>query len=70
MLSRKIMFLLLALLCSNTSIAADISDAEAMELGYSISAINAALQHPEAPGTMHAITDLGHDQRYYVMVRG
>ena len=70
MLSRKLAFLLLVLLCSNFSAASEFSDAEAMELGYRVSAINAALQNPAAPGAMQAITDLGHDQRYYVMVRG
>jgi hypothetical protein len=46
------------------------ADADAMELGYRVSAINAALQNPAAAGAMQAITELGHDQRYYVMVRG
>jgi len=41
-----------------------------MELGYKIAAVNEALQHPSAPGALQAITNLGHDQRYYVMVRG
>jgi len=67
---RKFTFLFLVLFCSNISVASELTDTEAMELGYRISAINAALQNPTAPGTMRAITDLGHDQRYYVMVRG
>ncbi|MEN8206648.1 MAG: hypothetical protein ABFS24_11615 [Pseudomonadota bacterium] len=46
------------------------TDAEAIELGYRVSAINEALQNPGAPGAMQAITDLGHEQRYYIMVRG
>ena len=67
---RQFMFLFLVLFCSNICAASELTDAEAMELGYRISAINAALQNPAAPGAMRAITDLGHDQRYYVMVRG
>ena len=63
-------FLFLVLFCSTVSSASELTGAEAMELGYRISAINAALQNPTAPGAMRAITDLGHDQRYYVMVRG
>ena len=29
-----------------------------------------AIQNPGMPNAMQAVTDLGHDQRYYVMVRG
>ena len=67
---RQFTFLLFVLFFSNICVASKLTDAEATELGYRVSAINAALQHPEAPGAMQAITDLGHDQRYYVMVRG
>ena len=66
----KFTFLLLVLSCGTISADSELTDAEAMELGYRISAINAALQNPAAPGAMRAITDLGHDQRHYVMVRG
>ena len=66
----NIVFILLALLFSTTSTASDMTEAAAMELGYKIAAVNKALQNPGAPGTMQAITNLGHDQRYYVMVRG
>ena len=52
------------------STASELTDADAMELGYKVSAINAALQNPVTPGAMQTITELGHDQRYYVMVRG
>jgi hypothetical protein len=41
-----------------------------MDLGYRVAAVREALQNPGAPGSMQAVTDLGHDQRYYVMVRG
>ena len=67
---RKFAFLLFVLLYSTISTASDVSDTEATQLGYRVAAINAALQNPAAPGAMQAITDLGHDQRYYVMVRG
>ena len=67
---RQFTFLLFVLFFSTISAASELTDAEATELGYRISAINAALQNPAAPGAMQAITDLGHDQRYYVMVRG
>lgn len=40
------------------------------ELGRKVEAVRYALQHPDAPHALKAITDLGHDQRYYVMVRG
>ena len=65
---RKFTFLLLVF--STISTASDMIDAEAIELGYRVAAINEALQNPAAPGALQAITDLGHDQRYYVMVRG
>jgi hypothetical protein len=63
-------FTYLLLVFSTISSASELTDADAMELGYRVSAINAALQNPVAPGAMQAIMDLGHDQRYYVMVRG
>ena len=67
---RQFTFLLFVLFLSTISAASDLSDAEITELGYRVAAINAALHNPAAPGAMQAITDLGHDQRYYVMVRG
>ena len=67
---RQFTFLLFVLFFSTISAASDLSDAEITELGYRVAAINAALHNPAAPGAMQAITDLGHDQRYYVMVRG
>ena len=70
MQSRNFTFLLLVLFFSSISTASELTDTEAIELGYSVSAINEALKNPGAPGALQAITDLGHDQRYYVMVRG
>jgi hypothetical protein len=66
----KFVFILFVLFCSKISTASDLSDAEATELGYGVSAINAALQNPAVPGAMQLVTDLGHDQRYYVMSIG
>jgi len=60
----------LVLLCSTMGAAAEMTDSTAMELGYSVAAISEALQDPGTPGAMQAIINLGHDQRYYVMVRG
>jgi hypothetical protein len=48
----------------------EMEDQAALELGYRVQAVQEAIQHPKAPNSMEAITDLGHDQRYYVMVRG
>ena len=48
----------------------EMEDRDALELGYRVQAVREAIQHPEAPHALEAITDLGHDQRYYVMVRG
>jgi len=67
---RRMVCTVLALLCSTISNAAELTDADAMELGYKIAAVNEALQNPGAPGALQAIMNLGHDQRYYVMVRG
>jgi len=48
----------------------EIDDPAALELGRRVEAVRKAIQHPEAPDALQAITDLGHDQGYYVMVRG
>ena len=50
--------------------SAEMEDQAALELGYRVQAVREAIQHPEAPHALEAITDLGHDQRYYAMVRG
>ena len=42
----------------------------ALELGQQIKAIQRAIERPEIEGSLKAVTQLGHDQRYYVMVRG
>jgi hypothetical protein len=42
----------------------------ALELGRKVFAVREAIQNPGMPNAMQAVTDLGHDQRYYVMVRG
>jgi len=46
------------------------ADQTTMELGRKVLAVREALQNPGGPGAMQAVTDLGRDQRYYVMVRG
>ena len=46
------------------------ADQVATEVGYKVQAIMHAIENPKEPGAMHAVTSLGHDQRYYVMVRG
>ena len=48
----------------------EMEDLAALELGYRVQAVREAIQHPEAHHALEAITDLGRDQRYYVMVRG
>ena len=45
-------------------------DETARELGRKVIAIQRALENPQAPGSLEAVTALGHDSRYYVMVRG
>jgi hypothetical protein len=67
---RGMIFILVALLSGNVSIAAELTETAAMELGYKVAAIHAALRDPATPGALQAVTNLGHDQRYYVMVRG
>ncbi len=42
----------------------------AQELGRKVLAVNEAIHNPIAPNAMQAITDLGLDSRYYVLVRG
>jgi hypothetical protein len=67
---RKAAFFYLLLLFSRIGMASDTTETDALELGYKVAAINEALQNPEAADALQVITDLGHDQRYYVMVRG
>lgn len=45
-------------------------DQAALKLGHQVLAVRNALQNPDAPNAMKAVTDLGLDQRSYVMVRG
>ena len=48
----------------------EMEDQAALELGYRVQAVREAIQHPESPHALEAVTDLGRDQRYYMMVRG
>ena len=66
----KYSVLLCVVLAAHAGRVAAMTDVEAMELGYKVAAVKVAIQDPAAPGAMRAITSLGHDQRYYVMVRG
>ena len=70
MLIRSMAFIVVALLSGRVTTATELTEAAAMELGYKVAAVNEALRDPGAAGAMEAITSLGHDQRYYVMVRG
>ena len=45
-------------------------DQAALELGHKVLAVRRAIESHKAPNAIQAVTDLGHDQRYYVMVRG
>ena len=55
---------------SSTPASLSPEDQHALELGRKVLAISEALENPQAPNAMDAVTDLGHDQRYYIMVRG
>jgi hypothetical protein len=46
------------------------TDPHALWLGRNVLAIADAIRHPESPDAMAAVLALGHDSRYYVMVRG
>jgi len=50
--------------------AATANDQTAIEPGRKVLAVSEAIQTPGAANAMQAVTYLGHDQRYYVMVRG
>jgi hypothetical protein len=52
--------------------AASLSDEDkaALELGRGVLAIQRVLKNPTAPDAMNVVTHLGHDSRYYVMIRG
>ena len=66
----KYTVLLCVLLAGHAGRVGAMTDVEAMALGYKVAAVKVAIQEPAVPGAMQAITSLGHDQRYYVMVRG
>jgi hypothetical protein len=55
---------------STAATAISREDQAALDLGHKVLAIRKALDDPMAPDAMTAVTDLGHDQRYYVLVRG
>jgi hypothetical protein len=45
-------------------------DKHALQLGYQVYAVEAALQSPEAESSIDAVRKLGLQTRHYVMVRG
>lgn len=45
-------------------------DQTALEVGRRVLAVQRAIEHPRAPGSLEAVKALGLDARYYVMVRG
>jgi hypothetical protein len=49
---------------------AEVSDQEMLELGRKVIALQVAIRDPTARSALAAVTDLGLDSRYYVMVRG
>jgi hypothetical protein len=46
------------------------TDAHALWLGKQVLAIAEVLRDPQGPEAMAAVVALGHDSRYYLMVRG
>lgn len=46
------------------------ADIESLKLGQQINAALQAIKHPKDPTSIHKITVLGWDQRYYLMIRG
>ncbi len=53
-----------------TESCADDSDERARDLGRKVIAIQNAIADPASGGALEAVTELGQDSRYYVMVRG
>ena len=45
-------------------------DQAALKLGQQVLALNYALQNPQQEKSLQAVTELGNDQHYYIMVRG
>jgi hypothetical protein len=56
--------------CSIANAAFGADDETAIQLGRKVLSVRKAIQNPQAPNAMQAVTELGRDQRYYVMVRG
>jgi len=62
----------LLILCTGSVVTANTmpDDEIARDLGRKVLAVMEAIQNPEDANAMQAVIELGHDQRYYVMVRG
>jgi hypothetical protein len=63
-----VLMLVMVFAVSGPVVAAE--PAEAAQLGRQVIALRNAIENPNAPNAMRAVTDLGRDQRNYVMVRG
>ncbi len=70
--SARALITALLIICSVSIAYADATsdDQTSMDLGRKVLAVMEAIQDPEEPNAMRAVTELGRDQRYYVMVRG
>lgn len=70
-ISRTIRILFcVTILSFNAHSAASESQANPEILGQKILSVQQAIANPDLPGSMPAVHELGHDSRYYVMVRG
>ena len=63
------LFFAVALLFNVQTTASDFQEKPEI-LGQKILAVQQAIAHPDLPNSMPAILDLGHDSRYYILVRG
>ena len=67
----KFILSIIILSVSGFTAASDMTEHQtALELGRKVLVVRVAIQNPGMPNAMQAVTDLGRDQRYYVMVRG
>ncbi len=62
--------LLILLVSFFASQACPADDKDDREIGRAILAIQKAIANPEAPGSLDAVTELGHKTAHYTMVRG
>jgi hypothetical protein len=55
---------------SSTAPTLSKEDQASLELWRKVNVVKRAIENPKSPDAMKAVTDLGHDTRYYGMVRG